>query len=203
MPARAAGIVATDKNETDKNEVVVLLELSVRSVNRESIVMERRAHALLLLSLSASIFLLAGPSGAAPPGPAAPGPAVVQWHDDLDSAHKFAVETDKPMLLVFGAQWCHYCRKLKATTLSDAAMVQYVNENFVPVRLDVDQHRRIAKILGVKPIPCSVVLSPEADLLGKLVGYHGPKKYYVTLQNARRLQAEIRQAEHSRVAPRR
>jgi len=36
-----------------------------------------------------------------------------------------------------------------------------------------------------------VVLSPQADLLGKVVGYVSPGEYRRTLNNARRLQKRI------------
>ena len=47
----------------------------------------------------------------------------LKWHKSLKAAHKLAIETDKPMLIVFGASWCHFCHKLERETLADKRMV--------------------------------------------------------------------------------
>ena len=123
----------------------------------------------------------------------APKPTV-RWQQKLMQAHKESVATNKPLMLVFTADWCTYCRKLERETLSDAKMVNYVNDTFVPIHVDLDKNRRIADILEVKSVPCTVVLSPEADLLGKLTGYVDSKTYFSTLTKARKIQDKIQLA---------
>lgn len=120
----------------------------------------------------------------------------VSWHSDLHSAHRVSVKSGKPILIVFGADWCGYCKKLDRTTLQHPEMVSYIESAFVPVHLDFDKEREIAKILEVKSLPCSVVLSPDADLLGKLVGYVEADKYYQSLEASRQLQQRIQQAQN-------
>ena len=123
----------------------------------------------------------------------APKPAV-RWQQKLMQAHKVSVATNKPLMLVFTAEWCTHCRQLENETLSDAKMVKYVNDTFVPIHVDLDKNRRIAKILEVKSVPCTVVLSPEADLLGKLTGNVDSKTYFSTLSKAREIQDKIQLA---------
>lgn len=154
--------------------------------------MMRLMHAAIVLTLAA-LFLMSVRQSPADQQ-AAKG---VNWQTDLYEAHTLSVATGKPMLLVFGADWCHYCRKLKSTTLSHPQMIAYINNHFVPVYLDADEHREVAEILGVKPLPSTVVLSPEADLLGKIVGFYDARKYYGALNQARQLQARISQAKYS------
>jgi thioredoxin-related protein len=124
---------------------------------------------------------------------AKPAPAKVKWHNDLKKAHEASVASNKPILIVFGAKWCGYCKILDQKTLSNSRMVKYVNSEFTPLRLDFDKDRRIAKILEVDSVPCTVILSPQADLLGKVVGYVDTAKYQKTLDKARKLQKEIQQ----------
>ncbi len=95
------------------------------------------------------------------------------------------------MLLVISANWCPHCRKLEQNTLIDPGVADYVNASFIPVRLDFDRNKRIAKILEVQSIPCTIVLSPQADLLGRIVGHVEPAKFQKALQAARRLQERI------------
>ena len=117
---------------------------------------------------------------------AEPSKNSVAWQSSLQEAHRLSVEQNKPMMLVFGAPWCHYCKKLETTTLADPSLVRYVNQNFIAVHVDVDDQPRVAKILEVESLPCTVILSPEADLLGRFQGFKQPAPFYSELSKARR-----------------
>ena len=124
-----------------------------------------------------------------------PDESAIHWHTDLDTARLTARATDRPLLIVFGADRCPHCRRLHATTLSHPQIVHYIGRRFVPVRLDVDQDARVAKILGVKSLPTSIVLSPQADLLGRIVGYIEAHRYYSVLESSRQLGRRVAEAE--------
>lgn len=108
----------------------------------------------------------------------------LKWQSNLQSAHKVATAENKPMLLVFGADWCHYCKKLERETLNSNEIAQYVNETFVPVHLDADKDKKVAEILKVSSLPCTIVLSPEANLLGRIDGFYTSAPYYKQLAAA-------------------
>lgn len=116
------------------------------------------------------------------------------WYYDLYEAHRVAIQTGRPMLVVFGARWCRYCQKLDETTLSNEKVQQHIVCNFVPVTLNLDHNRSIAKALEVKSIPCSVVLNANADLLGRIVGYVEPDRYQQVLVNAMEFDKRIQHA---------
>lgn len=121
----------------------------------------------------------------------------LQWYRELKAAHKVAVKTDRPMMIVFGASWCGFCHKLERETLSDAGLVKLIQARFVPVHLDFDKHRRTAEILGVESLPATVILSPEAEILASDVGFASVKGFTELLEAALDRQAEIQQAQHS------
>ena len=126
--------------------------------------------------------------------PVAPVKAQINWQKDIFAAHDVSLKTGKPMLFVFGADWCTFCKKLDEYTLSHPGMTKYVNSSFVPVRLDFDRDKHIADILKIDKIPCTVVLSPHADLISKQFGYLKPVDYHEVLQKAQQLQQTILQA---------
>lgn len=147
----------------------------------------RNALTLLLLACSSSVFA-ANPFSA----------KKVEWHDSLQEAHKQAKAENKPMLVVFDATWCTYCKKLEKETLNSPEIVKYINETFVPVHLDVDKEKKVAEILEVKGLPCTVVLSPNADLLGRIKGYQTPGPFYQKLAAARQLHSQsVRQTSQT------
>lgn len=120
----------------------------------------------------------------------------LKWHKSLKAAHKLAIETDKPLLIVFGASWCHYCHKLERETLSDKRLVAAIERDFVPVHLDFDRDAKVAKILEVERLPCTVILSPQADLLQKTEGYTDYKGYVKILQASLEQRSAIQQVQN-------
>jgi thioredoxin-related protein len=123
--------------------------------------------------------------------------AKLKWQTNLKAAHKLAVQQDKPMMIVFGASWCTFCHKLERETLSDRQTVAFIEREFIPVHLDFDKERKIAKILEAESLPCTVILTPDADLLGRSIGYAEPKEYRATLTAALDKRTEIQQAANS------
>lgn len=116
----------------------------------------------------------------------------IQYQRDLQAAHRESIRQNRPVLIVFGADWCHFCTKLEKESLEHPQIARYVNETFIPVHLDFDEAKRAAKILDVKAVPCVVALTPQAELVGRLDGFAPPKKVGEMLTKAKRLQTEIR-----------
>ena len=154
-------------------------------------------HRLALPHGWVAVLFLCGLATAAGPGDR----TKIAWHTDLKAAHKIAVREQKPMLIVFGAEWCVYCKKLEAETLGNPVMASYVRSEFIPLRLDFDRDAEIADILEVKSLPCTVVLSPEADLLGRIDGYVKAGEYQAALKKARQLQIRLRQIQYANSRP--
>lgn len=117
----------------------------------------------------------------------------ITWQPNLKQAHKVAREQNKPMLLVFGAEWCGYCKKLEKTTLENPQLAKYINTTFVSVHIDVDDEEKVAQILEVKSLPCTIILSPGADLLGRFEGYMQPAPMYQKLASANKLHLDAQQ----------
>jgi thioredoxin-like negative regulator of GroEL len=135
-----------------------------------------------LVSLSAGAYRLQA---------AAPSKSKVNWQKTLRTAHDASLEQNKPLLMIFGASWCTFCHKLHRETLTDPALAALVNREFVPLVLDFDKDTRVVEILEVEQLPCTIVLSPEADLLLKYVGFLKPDAYQKKLQSALVKQKEI------------
>jgi len=121
----------------------------------------------------------------------------LNWKADIFVGHQESVRSGKPMLLVFGAEWCVFCKKLEQTTLAEPEMVKYINGNFVPVHIDVDHQKKVASILKVKSLPCTIVLSPDAEVLGRIEGYAKAPSLHKRLVTAHKQMSEIAPASGS------
>lgn len=121
----------------------------------------------------------------------------ITWRSDLKKAHQESVKLNRPMMIVFGADWCTYCRKMEQTTLTDPTLIQSVNENYIPVHLDFDDERKVAESLEVDRLPCTVFLSPRADLLGRMVGFVGRRQYRDVVSKVQIVHDQLQQKQRS------
>lgn len=110
----------------------------------------------------------------------------IHWLHNLRVAHHVSVATGKPLLIVFGAPWCQFCKKLEHEVLAQPRLAKYINASFVPVHIDlgVDEDRWIAEALEVKGLPTSVVLSSHADLIGFIEGYVEAPQFAAALKDS-------------------
>ena len=123
----------------------------------------------------------------------------IHWHSSLKAAHKVAVSENKPLLLVWGAEWCGFCKKLEGETLAHPALARYINETFVAVHLDYDKDEKVRDILEVERLPCTIVLTPQAEQLERFEGFHQPADVYQKLSTARQLYLELTQTSSQAV----
>ncbi|HEY3966850.1 MAG TPA: thioredoxin family protein [Planctomycetaceae bacterium] len=152
---------------------------------------------LLLTSVAVGATVSTKPTATKPPAkkaaPTAQAQQSIQWIYDLKQANRLSGMTGKPILIVFGGQWCQFCKKLDREVLSHPTIVKYVNSTFVPVHLDAAKDERAAQILEVKSLPTTIVLSSEADLLGSVEGYVAIREYATVLKQSVDFQKILKQ----------
>ena len=89
---------------------------------------------------------------------------------DLETALATSNATKRPVLVIFGANWCEDCRALDAS-LKNANNANLVSKEFVLVKVDVgnfDRNLDVAARYGnpiKRGIPAAVVLSPNNQVL--------------------------------------
>ena len=91
----------------------------------------------------------------------------IDWQHDLETALATARTQQRPVLVVFGAEWCPPCRAMKREVWPDAEVSQAVEANFVPVYIDIDdqQRRSISARYGISSIPSVLILNHAGDVL--------------------------------------
>ncbi|MCH2082421.1 MAG: DUF255 domain-containing protein [Saprospiraceae bacterium] len=52
-------------------------------------------------------------------------------------------ENDKKYFVDLYTEWCGYCKKMDRTTFKDKEVIKYVNQHFIPIKLDAEQKEAI------------------------------------------------------------
>src|SRR3954468_482667 len=63
----------------------------------------------------------------------------VDWHPWGDEALTRARDEDKPILVSIGYSSCHWCHVMEHESFEDAGVAAYMNEHFVPIKVDREE----------------------------------------------------------------
>jgi uncharacterized protein YyaL (SSP411 family) len=93
----------------------------------------------------------------------------IDWYPWSAEAFEKALAEDKPVFLSSGAVWCHWCHVMAKECFENEEIVRLLNENFVSIKLDRDEHpdidRRYQNAVAVMGFgggwPLSVFLTPD------------------------------------------
>ena len=80
----------------------------------------------------------------------------------------------KKIFLHFYANWCVFCGKMAKETFQNPTVVSYLNNNFIPVRVDTDKEPEKAMNYGVTGLPSTWFLTEMGEAIGTVPGFIPP-----------------------------
>ena len=91
----------------------------------------------------------------------------------------------KGVLIDFMTDWCRWCDTLDVRTYPDRAVSEFVNENFVSVKIDAEKGEGIdiAKKFGVRAYPTILLVKSDGEEIDRLVGYDPPEQFLTKVSN--------------------
>ncbi|VEP16274.1 Thioredoxin domain containing protein [Hyella patelloides LEGE 07179] len=100
----------------------------------------------------------------------------IDWWYWCDEALELAQQEDKPIFLSIGYSSCHWCTVMEGEAFSDLAIAEYLNDNFIPIKVDREERPDIDSIymqalqmmIGQGGWPLNIFLTP-----GDLVPFYG------------------------------
>ncbi len=90
---------------------------------------------------------------------------LIQWRNWGQDAFDEAKRKNKLILLSLSAVWCHWCHVMDETTYSDPGVIGFINENFIPVRVDADLRPDIDSLYNQGGWPSTAILTPEGEVI--------------------------------------
>ncbi len=102
----------------------------------------------------------------------------INWVTNYDAAVEIARQQNKPMLLAFYRPNEPMVTDTFNNTYNDPAVKQFVEANFVPVLINVDDHSDLARKFKIDYYPTHYVKHPDSDkLFGPRLGWDPPELF--------------------------
>ena len=91
--------------------------------------------------------------------------AEIAWQPWTEQTFARAQREDKPILLSISAVWCHWCHVMDETTYSNDAVIDSINQRYIPVRVDNDERPDVNTRYNMGGWPTTAFLTPDGTLL--------------------------------------
>ncbi len=150
-------------------------------------------HAFSLILTAALLSLACGPSHSQ----AEP----VRWRNNLDAAKIEATQSGKLVLLHFWTTSCGPCRTLERDVFSLPQIGDFLDQNFVPVKVDADLAPALSSAYEIDRVPTDVVLTPQGNVVAKLSCPMDPTAYANQLGNVATHYVQFMAKPNSTVQP--
>jgi len=90
---------------------------------------------------------------------------MVQWRSWGPGALEEARKKNRLVLLSLSAVWCHWCHVMDETTYSNDEIISYINEHFIPIRVDADLRPDIDALYNQGGWPSTAILTPQGEVI--------------------------------------
>lgn len=91
--------------------------------------------------------------------------AEIRWRSWSSETFDDALRADRPVLLNLTATWCGWCQRMDETTYSDPELIELINSELVPVRVDADQLPHVQERYIAGGWPTNAFLTPTGEVL--------------------------------------
>jgi protein disulfide-isomerase len=110
-------------------------------------------------------------------GPAAAQEVGVRWQHDVETAKATARQTGRLVLVHVWADNCAPCVSLEQNVFNQPGVAGALEAKFVPVKLNANEFPATAQGFGITRVPTDVILSPDGQVLGKMISPATPSAY--------------------------
>jgi Flp pilus assembly protein TadD len=139
----------------------------------------------------ATVALLAWTPGVTAEMPATPP---LRWHTKLPDALREASADGKPVLVMFSAPWCGYCKKMEREVLPDAEVINYL-KGYILAYINIDENDSLSTQYQIKGVPSFVIMDGKGNAKRKIEGFHAVRSFVSELETYQKMRAEVSEAK--------
>jgi thioredoxin-related protein len=99
--------------------------------------------------------------------------STIKWQSYQEGVEKIKKENKKGFLH-FYTDWCTYCKLMNANTFTDKKVIDFLNENFVPILINAEKQQDVAQTYNANKFPFSVFIAEDISTIGSRPGYVPP-----------------------------
>jgi thiol:disulfide interchange protein len=105
----------------------------------------------------------------------------IQWQSFAQGIARGKNE-NKKIFVHFYADWCGACRIMEKETFTDPGVITYLNENFIPIKVNADREQQTSSIFRVRVLPDNWFISGGGEPIGHQPGYLTPQQMKIILK---------------------
>jgi thioredoxin-related protein len=105
----------------------------------------------------------------------------LKWYS-FDEGMALGSSEGKKIFIHFRADWCGYCYTMAKKTFRNPAVVAYLQKNFISIRVDYDQEKRLVSMFKVRGVPDNWFFSKGGEVIRRQEGYIPPDQFLKLLK---------------------
>ncbi len=106
---------------------------------------------------------------------------VWRWAKNLDEARTLAAETNRLVLVHFGANNCAPCQRLEKEVFAQQGFGQSLVSEYVGVKVNADLYPATARQFGVESWPTDVIITPDGEVVERITSPRTNAGYTATM----------------------
>ncbi|MBW2593198.1 MAG: thioredoxin fold domain-containing protein [Deltaproteobacteria bacterium] len=105
----------------------------------------------------------------------------IKWHD-YEKGLALGKDSNKKIMINFYGEWCRYCKKMEKETFAAAKVADYLNANFISIRINSDKNENLVRAFKVTGLPVTWFLTENGDKIGNRPGWVKADKFLELLE---------------------
>jgi thioredoxin-related protein len=105
----------------------------------------------------------------------------VKWYS-FDEGMALGQSQGKKIFMHFWAEWCRYCYKMEKKTFRNSAVIAYLKDNFISIKVNYDTEKRLVSMFKVRGLPDNWFFSKDGKDTKHQPGFIPPEKFLVMLK---------------------
>ena len=94
----------------------------------------------------------------------------IKWYA-YDEGMSLGKQKGKKIFMFFWADWCKFCELMEKETFAKPKVIQYLNDNFISIKVNSDMEKTLATRYLVRGLPTIWFLEKNGEKIGYHPGY--------------------------------